>query len=363
VLLGVLLLFVVRKAYSAQRVLRDDFDPSGRSELTRLTFTERSPLSNFGEMAKRPALKGFDRGAEQVDYKIGDESFSAFIPKTYKAGVPHGLFVFISAGPAVLTPGWGGVCARHKLIFVCPDNAGNDRDARVRMALALDAVHNMKARYAIDERRVFLGGFSGGASAASWLISGFDNVFRGGGVFMGGGMFYDYCTDERTRRITATLLGPARGGDFANSVRKDLPVVLLVGVNDKLARDLHRASYEGLTLDGFPRATLLEVPQMGHTHPPAPWFEKAVAALDRPHKLASKPSTQPGATTRGLSATAQAAQANRLVATGKRQLSREQFESARSYFQRVIDDYPATPSAATARAMLDKLTDAAARRP
>jgi predicted esterase len=354
-LVGVLLLLAVRPAHG-QRIARDDFDPTGRSELTRLTFTERSPLSDFREMAKRPAFHDFDRGAEQVDYKIGDESFQAFVPKNYKPAVPHGLFVFISAGPAILSPGWGAVCARHKLIFVCPDKAGNDRDARVRMALALDAVHNMKSRYTIDDKRVYLGGFSGGAYASSWLLSGFEDVFRGG-VFMGGGMFYDYYTDEKNH-LAATLLPPARGGDFAGAVRKDLPIVLVTGVNDKLAHDLQRASYEGLTLDGFERVTLLEIPQMGHTHPPASWFEKAVVALDRPAKPASRP-----ATTRGLSGPAQAAQANRVLVTGKRQFSRKQVDSARSYFQRVIDEFPATPSATTAREMLAKLTDDPATRP
>jgi predicted esterase len=353
----VLLLLATDPAHG-QRAIRDDFDPTGRSELTRLTFGERSPLSDFREMAKRPAFKGFDRSAEQVDYKIGEESFSAFVPKNYKAGVPHGLLVFISAGPAILTPGWGAVCARHKLIFVCPDKAGNDRDARVRMALALDAVHNMKSRYTIDDKRVYLGGFSGGASAASWLFAGFDDVFRGG-VFMGGGNFYDYYAEDNVH-VTATLLGPPRGGgEFGNAVRKDLPIVLLAGVNDNNNRPFHRASYDAFLLDGFTRVTLLEVPRMGHTHPPAAWFEKAVVALEPlPRKATSWPTT-----TRPLTGPLQAAQANRVLVTGKRLLSREQPDAARSYFQRVVDEFPSTPAAASAREMLDKLPGRAATRP
>src|SRR4051812_15608959 len=94
-LLGMLVLLGVCRT-QAQRVVRDDFDPTGRSELTRLTFTERSPLSAFAEMAKRPAFRDFDRGAEKIDYTIGAESFRAFIPRTYKPGVAHGLLVFIS---------------------------------------------------------------------------------------------------------------------------------------------------------------------------------------------------------------------------------------------------------------------------
>src|SRR5947207_10755853 len=223
--------------------------------------------------------------------------FEAFVPPNYKPGPgpAYGWFGFISAGDAQLTSGWGDVFARHRLIWICPNNAGNGRNAPIRMGLALDAVHNMRAAYNIDEQRIYLAGFSGGAGAAAWLISGFSDVFRGG-LFMGGGDFYTLRLDEN-RRMVPTLLGPGYGGDFA-SIRKDLGLVLLTGEDDPNARPLLRAGYEGLVLDGFERVTLIEIPQMGHAHQPPQWLEKAIVALDRSKPKpppATGPTTQPRA--------------------------------------------------------------------
>src|SRR5690349_6799267 len=80
-----------------------------------LAFTERSPLSQMKMIGQRQAFKKFARGADHFEYDLVKESFEAFVPQNYKPGANFGIFVFISAGDAQLTPGWGEVFARHKL--------------------------------------------------------------------------------------------------------------------------------------------------------------------------------------------------------------------------------------------------------
>src|SRR4051794_18012546 len=126
-----------------------------------LTFTERSPLSPLVQITKRRAFKHMARGVEFLEYDIGGESFEAFVPTNYKSGSGWGIFVFVSAGDAQLTPGWGEVFAKRKLIWICANNSGNGRDARIRMALALDAVHNLRKMYDLAEQRTYIAGFSG----------------------------------------------------------------------------------------------------------------------------------------------------------------------------------------------------------
>ena len=74
------------------------------------------------------------------------------------------------------------ISSGNKLIFISPDkffpNGGGV--PYLRQALALDAVHNMRKRYNVEDDRVFVSGFSGGGLVASQLIHGFPDVFHGG---------------------------------------------------------------------------------------------------------------------------------------------------------------------------------------
>ncbi len=177
---------------------------------------------------------------------------------------------------------------------------------------------------------------------------------------MGGGEFYTLTVDE-DGRVFSTLLGPAWGGDF-NAVRKDLPLVLLSGEQDPNARPLLRASYEGLTLDGFKHVTFLQVPSFGHAHPQQSWFEKGIFALEK-SKQRGIPATTTSTTTttRPQVRRDELLQAKRLLMTARLQASRDRREEARAYLERVVKEYSNTPSAEPARRMLEDAGSATTR--
>jgi hypothetical protein len=153
------------------------------SKRLHLTFTERSPLSTLDIVLPRfdpnhSSQKPSDTAKTRLGYDLAEESFEAFIPSTYKSDVPHGLFVWVSAGNAEVPSAWLDVFGRHKLIWISANNSGNQRYVPIRMGLALDAVYNMRKRYNIDDNRVYISGASGGAGVASVLLRGFPSVFE-----------------------------------------------------------------------------------------------------------------------------------------------------------------------------------------
>src|SRR4051794_1851263 len=162
--------------------------PDGR--LT-LTFTDRAPITANKDMATR---MGWDVAAEEaakIDYTLADESFEVYIPAGYDGSKPYGLFVFSSPSPSGRPPReWLKSLDEHHLIWVGPNKAGNDRIVRPRMGLAIDAALNMQKRFAIDPKRVFTAGVSGGGRVASMLGVSYADVFTGGGFYMIGCNFY-----------------------------------------------------------------------------------------------------------------------------------------------------------------------------
>src|SRR5688572_15152292 len=178
----------------------------------RLAFDERSPLGapeevlprtrpQFADASALPALS--DEEKAKLSYDIRDYEFDVIVPPRYKPGVPHGLFIWV--GQCDIQNVWLPILARHKFIAAVPEDPRIARDKRVahvsktgrdvRIALALDAVHNLSKRYDVDERRVYVAGFSAGGALAADLLRAFPEVFSGVCCFMGG-EFYS-CPPDR----------------------------------------------------------------------------------------------------------------------------------------------------------------------
>jgi predicted esterase len=324
-----------------------------------LTFSKRSPASSDEEICRRT---GFLNGAildeaqkGLLKYDLAGESFEVFVPSTYKSNVPHGLFVWISAGDAEVPPGWLDVFRKHKLIWISANNTGNSRPGTNRMGLALDAVHNMKQLYNINKDRIYISGFSGGGNAASYLIRGYADVFSGG-YFMMGYMLYGGRKNEKGQWETG-IEGPKWEGAL-DQIKKNTRLMIMDGEGDPGAwPGAARADCEAFLLDGFQRVSYLEVPKLGHRLPDATWFEKGIISLESKPK--SPPDTSPTKDPHPLPG--QIAQAKRILTSAQALLDQKKKgaprldESIKKYLQRVLDEYPTTPAAEKARQLLDEL--------
>ena len=350
VILGILLALAPRNASAQGRVIRVQ-----EPRTQQLRFAEKHPLSNLEELTRRtefdPRLWP-DRPRQEWQYEIGDESFEVFVPGSYRRGVPHGLFVFLPPSDAPAPRGWLDAIGRRKLIWVSPRNAGNSRGWPIRLFLAMDAVHNMMKRYEIDEGRIFVAGYSGGGSMSSILIRGFPEVFRGA-FCMNGYSFVGTRRRDDGREEPTLYLRPWHGD--LERIRKDVRLVLLDGEGDPMTGPGgSRAACEGLRLEGFERVRWLEVPKLGHRQPDAAWFAKGLVALEA--EAQPSPTTRP--TKEPNPGPGQAAQARRILASAlssledSKERGRAPWPAARTYLERVVEQYPTTESARKARALL-----------
>jgi|GEM_PF-392637 len=336
----------------------------------RLTFTERSPLS-----AVDLVLRRMDYSDESVvdkksfEYDLAGLSFEVFVPRSYSPDVPHGLFVWM--GVTDVPPAWVNVLARHKLILV----VANTRRGRPALyGPPLDAVHNMKRLYNIDENRVYASGFSAGGQMATMMVRGFPEVFHGGLFLMGGHFYHSRKSENGQREPTVEGPPPAWRGPL-DEIRQTTTLVMMKGGADtQWTATEGRSDYQALLLDGFIRVSYLEVPGLGHFPPNAGWFQNGVAALDQ-----SEPRTPPvsSPTTDASPLPAQIAQAQRILATAQYYLElrvpqgskemqercRKSYqEAARKYLERVLKEYPTTPAATRARELLHVDPDGSAVR-
>jgi hypothetical protein len=328
-------------------------DPPGREHFV---FTERSPHSKVEVLGQRDPFSSFAPASQPkaFEYDIANESFDAFIPSSVKPGQAYGVFVFISSMPeARIMPTWLNVFAKHKLIWICPVNAGNSRPEPIRAGLALDAAFNIARRYKVDPDRVYVSGFSGGGMTASDTLHAFPEVFRGGCLCLNGENFYDGRWNE-SNQLEPGVMEHAHWYGNVEQLKKQLSIVLVTGTADTVCEpEITISNARGLQLDGFSRTTLINIPGGRHLHPDATWFERAVSALEAKPKPA--PTTAP--TSQPSPGPDQIAQARRYVATAQALIDQENGKyfvgRAKRSLETVVRDYPTTPSAPLAKELLE----------
>lgn len=209
-------------------------------------------------------------------YEVAKETFEILVPKGYHAKDPHGLFIWIPAGDSATLPKeWEAVLAREKLIFISARKSGNSRSIFDRMRMAVDANHNLRQFYAVDGRRVYVAGFSGGGRVASMLGVCWGEMFSGALCFMGAN-FYTDVTGEDGKVYSLNYLPD---DEVLALAKKYCRYALITGEKDfNLANT--RAVAKAFEKEGFARAQLFEAPGTGHALPSAEWLEKALAWLD-----------------------------------------------------------------------------------
>ncbi len=282
--IGVLLrclMCVPAAAFASPTVMAGDLPEPGRRTVR---FEQPAPLTTPAEMRHRMGGRP-PSGFEEID--LAEERSHVLMPRVEAAAEPAakpwGLFVFIHpGGDGRLHRPWLDVLARHRLIWIGPDEAGNDRDPWSRVRLALQAAHSMCERYpGIDRRRVYVAGVSGGGRIASITAMLWPDVFRGG-VYMVGSNYFRHIPSPAQPDAYYRATFPRPRGKAFELTRDRSRHVLLTGEQDG-NRDQTLGNYKfGYQRDRFSHVTYLEVPGMGHATPPAAWLEKAIEALDAP---------------------------------------------------------------------------------
>jgi hypothetical protein len=255
----------------------------------RTVFDERHELGLIKEIAARfnwsmDEIRDKDPKAGAYDPK--DEYFQVCVPDGYSADAPHGLLVWI--GPyegGSVADDWKEVLARKKLIAIGPEKAGSKRQVWYRMSLALDAVHNMKKRYAIDPKRIYVAG----EKTAVRMTHHWPDVFTGGIYMKVFGFYLDIPFPDDPKRYWPALFARPRDS-LLKKAKQDVRHVLLMGDQDRTIALPHaRASYERIRkTEGFSHFSYLEMPGKGDVLIDGKWLEKALDVLDEPLKKEKK---------------------------------------------------------------------------
>lgn len=238
-----------------------------------ITFTKSPPVSDNAQLKMR-----MHAAESPPPFSIGMEKFDIIVPKKYKKGDPHGLFIWISPSNAPsLSPEWEAVLAEKKLIFVGAHNSGNNREVFARMRMAVDANDNLRDLYDIDPARVYVSGFSGGARVASMLGVTYADMFTGTIAFMGANFYTDVVDADKTEVFQARYIPHEEIAELAKAEGR---YVLVTGEKDFNLKNTTTVYTDGFKKEGFKTVELMNIPGQGHQPPKAEWLKKALDILD-----------------------------------------------------------------------------------
>ncbi|HWE37126.1 MAG TPA: hypothetical protein VG406_11215 [Isosphaeraceae bacterium] len=265
VLLGLLLALETARA--------DDF-PDFKPGAQDITFAETSPDATPKEMVWR-----FNAPDEPPDYDITREKFRIWISDKYSHEETWGLFVWVDPGSTPRLPvEWGRELADRKLLAISAYDSGNDRHTYFRCRLAVDGAFNMRKRFHIDPRRVYISGGSGGGRVASILGISYADIFAGAFPIVGADFYKAVLTPDGGAFYPPSFFPDAK---VLAAAKRRNRYVLLTGSKDTNRDNTRSVFRRGYKAEGFRHILYLEVPKMGHAWPPADWFAKGLDFLDK----------------------------------------------------------------------------------
>jgi len=235
-----------------------------------VSFAKAHPAAAPAEVSRRTGLR------TSGDVDLGRETFETYVPTSYERGKPHGLLVWIDSGSSgeITSPDWFDVLESVQVIWIGPNGAGNGRPADARVTLALDAVQGAFDRFDIDRRRVYVGGFSGGAKSALRALLGYPDVFRGG-VFCAGAEYFRDVPAADSRFFPARYSRPP---DL--DAARQTHIALVSGPRDPNFAQIN-AVLGGMRSDRFGHAELFSEPELGHVNPSGKTLARVLSWLDR----------------------------------------------------------------------------------
>jgi hypothetical protein len=317
-------------------------------------FSDRSPLSAPAELRKRVGPSAAAAGG--FDYDLAQVPFLVHVPPDYDPLHPHGVVFLLNFGPTKDAPApWLPLLAQKKLIFIAAEP--NAQPAATRAGLALDAIHNLKRLYAIDESRLFLIGLYQRDNSHELTALACGDIFTGTFIY-----------------TPALIHDVGEGSAFHRAVLSPPPISLIAKRRPLVVSFLDLNDYASLVkksfeLSGFQTVKLLRVTPQELMYPQLAtgWFEQALAIFDaaagdvqskKPPATSAPssvraPATEPAAapsTTKPVET-----EAARLLKMAESYISAGSYANARTRLKTIIEKYPASPEVDRAKALLKQI--------
>lgn len=223
-----------------------------------------APTGSFGLSATTTDILGPDRAADFASVIAVDEAieWEIVVPDNYDPQKPPWLLVYVSPSDSGRLPrGWLKLLKSHSLIWVAGNASGNRVPVARRITFAVLGSALVAERYELDERRVYLAGFSGGARVSGLAAAAYPTLFRGA-IYIGG----------------AELWGQQSRPDDLERMRQNR-FVFLVGSEDA-NRAVARAVHSKYAQAGIGDLKMIVVRRMGHVLPESRFMSGALDFLD-----------------------------------------------------------------------------------
>ena len=279
--------------------------------------------------------KLIDRLAEKdigSEYDLSQQPFAVYVPADYSSDKPLGVVVYMSNDGAAQTPTTlQPVLDKRHLIFIMAKTSNLSLGEET--GLAIDAVYNLKSRYAIDDRRVFLMG-SGWIEDVALAVP---DIFAGD-VWIWNTGYWHNIPINRTEYCKAIGHPPS---DRMLALAKHRPHVF--GFETDNYNDGIRSLIPGvMTRDGFEHMfkAVIAGDDISYPNLKAEWFQNMLDMLESVSLAPSKSSTRP--VDPGVAAATLLNLAKAYLDAGKPDMARQKLDQ-------LIRKYPNDPSADKAR--------------
>ena len=284
------------------------------------TFTDHNPDFDKKEILKRLGLK--DPGNA---YDLSSESFQVFVPSTQSAQ-PRGLIYWMNFKDTdKVPPDWKPLLEQLNLVFIVSKNS--NQAEWVRATLALDAVHNAKKQFGVDEHRVFLFTLAPPENTIGQKMGlGFPDVFAGFVYIWNQRYFRPIPIPGQNGMTYATSFGRSPLPQFA--LAKARHHLILADPDESTATKL---IYKAYLEDGFRSTSYLEVNRQDIHYPnlTSLWLEETIKLLDTPIAATSQPSVI-ATTAPSNEAQSQVSLARSYIASGRYDLARQKLNAVLS---------------------------------
>jgi predicted esterase len=179
----------------------------------------------------------------------------------WSAAKNPGILVFVSPTDSGEPPaGWLPLLQQKQLSWIAADGFGNEELIAQRMLVAVMGRSLAQSSVALDRKRIYVGGMSGGGRIASMTAPRFPELFSGGLYIVGANFWLP--DDERLKQLAA-----------ANRY------VFITGEKDFNRSEVRRV-FSRYRSNGLNSSLLLDLPGYAHEYPNVEQLEQAIDFLD-----------------------------------------------------------------------------------
>ena len=198
------------------------------------------------------------------ELKLEQEQFYLFVPPNYRGRQAFGLIAFVNAADQMsVPPDWKKVLAARKLLYIAPQNVGNNQPVPRRAIATVVAIRKMMELHKVDPQRVYVTGHSGGAKVACLVAFAQPDLIQG--VLPMCGFLFPQAGQQDKERL--------------EKVKSQIGFALITGSKD-FNHQFIVADYNEKLVSAKYRATLFDVPGMGHQIAPGQTLNAALNWLE-----------------------------------------------------------------------------------